>query len=60
MTKPVSAFAKQREEMTNRMFSVGVWTWLSIVEDEKDRLSDGAQVALESLRADLERMARHD
>lgn len=41
-----------------RMFSLGVWTWLAIVEQEADRLSEGAQNALGLLREDLEKLAQ--
>lgn len=46
-----------------RMASLGVWTWLAIVEKEADKLSDGGRTALALLREDLERLAggeQHD
>lgn len=42
----------------DRTLSLGIWTWLAIVESESETLSLGAQVALESLRADLTVLAR--
>lgn len=41
----------------NRMFSMGLWAWLEIVEKEKDKLSDSGQVALGLLREDLEKLS---
>jgi hypothetical protein len=46
------------EPAKERLFSLGVWSWLAIVEQEKDKLSEGAQNALALLREDLERLAR--
>lgn len=40
-----------------RIFSMGIWAWLAIVEQDKDKLSEGAQTALELLREDLEKLA---
>lgn len=42
----------------NRLFSLGVWSWLAIVEQEKDKLSESGQSALELLREDLEKLAK--
>ena len=41
----------------DRIFSLGIWTWLAIVEQERDQLSTHAQSALELLREDLEALA---
>jgi hypothetical protein len=41
----------------DRLTSIGIWAWLAIVEKEKDRLTPSGRVALELLRADLERLA---
>lgn len=43
----------------DRLFSLGLWSWLAIVEQEAERLSEEAQTALMLLREDLERLA-HD
>jgi hypothetical protein len=45
---------------SDRLFSLGLWSWLAIVEKETDRLSEGAQVALKLLREDLEKLAEAD
>lgn len=41
----------------DRTFSIGLWTWLLLVEKEANRLSENGQVALKLLREDLERLA---
>jgi hypothetical protein len=41
----------------DRLFTLGLFAWLAIVEKEADRLSEGAQNALGLLREDLERLA---
>jgi hypothetical protein len=43
--------------VSDRMFSMGIWSWLVIVEKEGDKLSEGAQSALALLREDLEQLA---
>ena len=40
-----------------RTRSLGIWAWLSMLEKEKDKLSESGQVALALLREDLERIA---
>jgi hypothetical protein len=42
---------------TNRLFSLGVFAWLAIVEQEADKLSEGGQNALGLLREDLNKLA---
>lgn len=42
---------------SDRMFSMGVWSWLAIIEKEKRKLSEGGQSALALLREDLEKLA---
>lgn len=42
----------------DRFLSLGIWAWLEIIEKEKDKLSDSGCVALDLLRADLERLAK--
>jgi hypothetical protein len=41
----------------DRTLSLGIWTWLAIIEKERDQLSDGGRAALGALRDDLERLA---
>lgn len=41
---------------SDRLLSLGIWTWLAIVEKERDKLSDGGRAALACLRDDLERL----
>ena len=43
---------------SDRIFTTGLFTWLAIVEQEADKLSEGGQNALGLLREDLEKMAR--
>lgn len=40
-----------------RLFTLGLFAWLAIVEKEADKLSESGQVALSLLRDDLERLA---
>jgi hypothetical protein len=44
--------------LAERGFSIGLWSWLQIVEKEADNLSTSGQVALKLLREDLERLAK--
>lgn len=46
-----------KSSAADRTFSLGLWSWLAIVEKERDKLSEGGQVALGLLREDLERLA---
>ncbi len=36
--------------------SLGIWSWLAIVDEEKENLSVSGQFALSLLREDLERL----
>lgn len=45
------------DSAANRLFSLGLFSWLAIVEKEADKLSEGGQNALGLLRDDLERLA---
>lgn len=48
----------QNQAQRDRLFSLGLWSWLAIVEKEADKLSEGGQNALALLREDLERLAQ--
>lgn len=54
---PKRGFAAFNERKRQRTFSLGLFTWLAIVEKEADKLSEGGQNALGLLREDLEKLA---
>jgi hypothetical protein len=51
-------FAAANERRANKNLSLGIFTWLAIVEKEADKLSDSGRSALGCLREDLERLAK--
>lgn len=44
----------------DRIFTMGLFTWLTIVEQDSDRLTQMGQTALALLREDLERLREDD
>lgn len=60
MTSLDSSVSGMSRGPVSRIFSLGVWAWLMIVEKESDKLSERGQVALKLLREDLERLAKDD
>lgn len=46
------------QSANDRFLSLGIWAWLEIVEKDKDKLSEGGQVALGLLREDLEKLSK--
>lgn len=54
------SFKDDNEKRINRLFSMGLWTWLRIVEKDMDKLSEGGQNALRLLREDLEKLTKEN
>jgi hypothetical protein len=45
---------------TKDLTSIGIWTWLMIVEKQADKLDDSGKTALKLLRESLERLANEN
>lgn len=51
---------KGDQQRHDRLLSAGIWTWLAIVEQEADKLSESGRNALGLLREDLQRLTTEE